>query len=317
MPHFHTELTISFDQAGPRLDQFLAQTYPDYSRSRWQQWIVAGAVLINKAASNAKYKLREGDHIAIDVTIEEQVLDKPQAIALDIIHADKDIIVLNKPAGLVVHPAAGNRDSTLLNALLHYAPELAEVPRAGIVHRLDKDTSGLLMVARNLKSHTRLVRQLQAREIHREYLAIARGKLIAGATVHAPIGRHPKERVKMAVIHSGKPAVTHYRIAERFAHYTLLQVQLETGRTHQIRVHLAHVKHPLLGDQTYGGRLQLPAGSDATLNEAIKKFKRQALHAYKLGLEHPGTREYIEFEVQPPQDFLSLLEILREYDHNK
>jgi 23S rRNA pseudouridine1911/1915/1917 synthase len=236
-----------------------------------------------------------------------------EPISLDILHEDAHLIVINKPVGMVVHPAAGNPGGTMLNALLHHAPELRHVPRAGIVHRLDKDTSGVLVVARDLSAHKYLVEQLQARAFVREYLAVVNGVLTAGGTVDAPIGRHPVQRKRMAVVNvGGKSAVTHYRVEQRFRAHTLIKVNLETGRTHQIRVHMAHIHHALVGDQVYGGRLKLPAGSSEELIEVLRKFKRQALHARYLELVHPGTGESMGWEAPIPDDMQHLIDVMQE-----
>jgi 23S rRNA pseudouridine1911/1915/1917 synthase len=236
----------------------------------------------------------------------------PQDIPLDIRYQDDQLLVINKPAGLVVHPAAGNPDGTLQNALLHYDPALASLPRAGIVHRLDKDTSGLMVVARSLAAHKSLVEQLQARSVHREYLALVQGQVTAGGSVDAPVGRHPRDRLRMAVVPSGKPALTHYRVLERFPAHTLLLVRLETGRTHQIRVHMASIHHPLVGDPLYGGRARVPRGASDGLRDALSDFRRQALHARRLELRHPATGEAVAWEAEMPADFAGLLDALRE-----
>lgn len=259
-----------------------------------------------------KHRLQGGEQVVLHAEVEETTTLEGQDIPLAVVYEDDEILIIDKPAGLVVHPAAGHRDGTLQNALLHHAPILAGIPRCGIVHRLDKDTSGLLMAAKTLSAHKALVEQLQARTVNREYLALVQGAVTAGGTVDAPIGRHRIDRKRFAVRDDGKPAVTHYRVAERFPHHTLIRVKLETGRTHQIRVHMAHVHHPLLGDPVYGGRLRIPAGAGEALVRVIRDFKRQALHAEKLGLIHPATREYIEWQLPLPQDFSELLEVLRE-----
>ena len=275
--------TVPVELARQRLDAVLVELFPDYSRSRLQQWIKDGRVLINGAVPRAKDKVDGYETIQVHVIAQLHDIDvKPQDIALDIVYADADIIVINKSVNLVVHPAAGHSDGTMQNALLHYDGSLAEVPRAGIVHRLDKDTTGLLVVARHIKSHKLLVEQLQAREFEREYQAVVRGVMTAGGTVDEPIGRDPRDRKRMAVRFDGKPSVTHYRVLRRFGHHTHVQVQLETGRTHQIRVHLTHMHYPLVGDQAYGGRLQIPRGASDLLKETLRGFKRQALHAARL-----------------------------------
>jgi 23S rRNA pseudouridine1911/1915/1917 synthase len=306
--------TVPLELARQRLDSVLAELFPDYSRSRLQQWIKDGRVLVDGEVPRAKDKVT-GDE-SIEVFIEAEPLDlsnQPQAIELDVVYADADIIVINKPVDFVVHPAAGHADGTLLNALLHYDPALNEVPRAGIVHRLDKDTTGLLVVARTLKSHKQLVEQLQARDIQREYQAIVKGVMTAGGTVDAPIGRDPRDRKRMAVREDGKEAVTHYRVLERFVHHTHVQLNLETGRTHQIRVHMAHIHYPLVGDPLYGGRLHIPKGASEELIATLRGFNRQALHAARLGLEHPVTGEYMEWEAELPADMQHLLEVLKRH----
>ena len=296
--------------AGQRLDQVLAELFPDYSRSRLQQWIRAGAVRVDGASRKGKERVLGGERVVIAAELEEDTGVVAQDIALDLVYEDQDLLVIDKPAGLVVHPAAGNPDGTLLNALLHYDPALATVPRAGIVHRLDKDTSGLLVVARNLTAHQSLVAQLQARSVRREYLAVVWGLLIAGGTVDAPIGRHHADRKRMAVTSFGKPAITHYRIEARFRAHTLVRVNLETGRTHQIRVHMAHIRHPLLGDPVYGGRPRVPAGMSAAARAAVQAFKRQALHATRLSLRHPVSGEIMEWHSPLPADMVALIAAL-------
>ncbi len=299
--------------AGRRLDQALAELFPDFSRSRLQQWIKAGEVTVDGVAeTRPRARLEGGETVEVEAELPREARCEPQDIPLDILYEDDAILVLNKPAGLVVHPAAGNPDGTLQNALLHHDPALAAVPRAGIVHRLDKDTSGLMVVARTLAAHHALVGQLQSRSVGREYLAVAVGVMTGGGTVEQPIGRHPVDRKRMAVVaHGGKPAVTHYRVVERFRGHTLLRVRLETGRTHQIRVHLAWLKHPLAGDPVYGGRPRLPAGASALLRETLLAFRRQALHAGRLSLVHPASGESMSWEAPPPEDFRALLEALR------
>jgi len=303
---------IPLELAGLRLDQALAGLFPEFSRSKLQSWIKGGHVLLDGAAQNPKHKVMGGEQVELSAEIEVETDCEPENIPLDIVYEDDALLVVNKPAGLVVHPAAGHRVGTLQNALLHHAPSLAGIARSGIVHRIDKDTSGLLMVAKTLRAHKSLVDQLQAHSIDREYLALAQGYLTAGGTVDEPIGRHPTDRKRFAVRQDGKPSVTHYRIAERLPGHTLLRVKLETGRTHQIRVHLAHIRHPLLGDPVYGGRLRLLPGGNLELGETLRGFRRQALHAEKLGLEHPGSGERLEWRVEMPQDMQILLEALRQ-----
>lgn len=292
---------------GLRLDQVLARLFPDFSRSKLQSWIKDGRVHVNGNRLKPKDRLEGGESVVVDAKPEEITDCQPQAIALEIAYQDASIIVINKAAGLVVHPAAGNRDGTMQNALLHYFPELSLVPRAGIVHRLDKGTSGLLVVARTLTAHKHLVDQLQSRQMSREYLAICQGRMTAGGQIDTPIGRHPVDRKRYAVNENGKPAHTHYRIEKRYSFHTLLKVKLDTGRTHQIRVHMAHIRYPLLGDPVYGGRIRIPAASPESLREAIRSFRRQALHAAKLGLVHPENKKYYQWEVPPPIDFTELL----------
>lgn len=298
------------DLAGMRLDQCLAEIFPDYSRSKLQTWIKSGRVLVDGEVLKGRDKIDGGEEIELDAEPEMILEDLAEDIPLDIIYEDDAILILNKPAGLVVHPAVGNWQGTLVNALLHHAPQLATLPRAGIVHRLDKDTSGLLMVAKTLQAHASLVEQLQERSIEREYLALVKGWMTAGGCVDEPIGRHPVERKRNAVRRDGKEAVTHYRLEQRFKRHTLIRVQLETGRTHQIRVHMAHINYPLVGDPLYGGRFQMPADCSPELAEALRNFKRQALHATRLGLEHPETGEYLEWEQPMPEDMQHLIDLL-------
>ncbi|VAX09347.1 Ribosomal large subunit pseudouridine synthase D [hydrothermal vent metagenome] len=306
--------TIPEALLGKRLDQALADLFPDYSRSRLQKWLKEGQITLNGEHARAREKVYGGEEIIIQAQLEEEGDWEAEAIPLDIIFEDEHILVINKPSGLVVHPAAGNRGGTMLNALLHHAPELAQVPRAGIVHRLDKDTSGLLVVARTLPAQKYLVEQLQARAFLREYLAVINGSLVGGGHVDAPIGRHPVQRKRMAVVEtgSGKEAITHYRIEERFRHHNLLKLRLQTGRTHQIRVHMAHIQHPLLGDPVYGGRLKLPPKCSDRLAQTLRQFRRQALHAAHLGLQHPASGEPLEWEAPMPTDMERLLNVLRE-----
>lgn len=298
--------------AGRRLDQVLAELFPDYSRSRLQQWVKGGDVTVDGKTLRPRDKLLGGERIALTVRLEPDTTFEPEPIELDIVYEDEAILVINKPAGLVVHPAAGNWQGTLLNALLHHHPNIATVPRAGIVHRLDKSTTGLLVVAKTIEAQTSLVEQLQARSFTREYDAVVNGVLTGGGTVDAPIGRHPVDRKRMAVVRNGKPAVTHYRLAERFRAHTHIKVQLETGRTHQIRVHMAHQRYPLVGDPVYGGRLRLPPASSEALQTMLRSFRRQALHASRLGLIHPDSGEYMEWSVPLPEDMQKLLEVLRQ-----
>jgi 23S rRNA pseudouridine1911/1915/1917 synthase len=297
--------------AGLRLDRVLVELFPDYSRARLQQWMQAGLVSVDGRQPRPRDKARGGERIELVARLEEDTAWRAEARALDIIFQDGDLLVINKPAGMVVHPAAGNRTGTLLNALLHHAPELAQLPRAGIVHRLDKDTSGLLVVARTLEAHKRLVAALAARAIEREYEAIVCGVMTAGGRIEAPIGRHPTQRTRMAVREQGKAAVSHYRVLERFRAHSRVQVRLESGRTHQIRVHMAHIHHPLVGDPAYGGRLRLPPGCGAALVEALRGFRRQALHARRLALDHPASGKAMAWTAPLPPDMDALLAALR------
>jgi 23S rRNA pseudouridine1911/1915/1917 synthase len=306
------QVEVPLELAGARLDQALAELFPDFSRSRLQQWVKQGSVLVDGKVLRSKDKLLGGESIEIDVQLEAETTFTPEPIPLEIVYQDDALIVINKPAGLVVHPAAGNWQGTLLNALLHHDPEIATVPRAGIVHRLDKETTGLLVIARTLEAQTALVEQLQAREFTREYDAVINGVLTGGGTVDEPIGRHPVDRKRMAVVRNGKPAVTHYRLSERFRAHSYIKVQLETGRTHQIRVHMAHRHNPLVGDPVYGGRLRIPPACSPELEQVLRHFHRQALHASRLGLIHPSSGEYMEWTVQLPEDIQVLLEALRQ-----
>jgi 23S rRNA pseudouridine1911/1915/1917 synthase len=297
-----------------RFDQALAKLLPEYSRSRLQEWIALGQASLNGATVPAKQKVWGGETIAVLPQLHPA--EQPylaEDIALDIVYEDDALLVINKHVGLVVHPGSGNWEGTLLNALLHHAPQLEAVPRAGIVHRLDKDTSGLLVVAKTLTAQTALVRQLQARSVKREYLALVYGELRHGGTVDQPIGRHPTQRVKMAVVDGGKPAVTHYQVEEKFPSCTLLRCRLETGRTHQIRVHLASIGHPLVGDSVYlkGAQKCVPQ-----LRALLHGFPRQALHATRLALEHPVSGEVMEWHAPLPEDMMELLRQLREVSHD-
>ncbi|HZP67263.1 MAG TPA: 23S rRNA pseudouridine(1911/1915/1917) synthase RluD [Rudaea sp.] len=299
--------------AGRRLDQVLAELFPEFSRSRLASWIKSGDVLVDGQTAQPRQPVRGTELVTLAATPTEQVPLAPESIALDIRYEDADVLVVNKPAGLVVHPGAGQPAGTLQNALLHHDPALANVPRAGIVHRLDKDTSGVMVVARSLRAHAALVDALQARDVHRQYEAVVYGAMIAGGRVDAPIGRHPRDRLRQAVVEepAGKPAVTHYRVRERFRAHTHIECRLETGRTHQIRVHMAHVKHPLVGDGAYGGGLKLPKGATSELADALRAFKRQALHAEKLEFAHPVSGKTISVTAERPADLEALLIALR------
>lgn len=303
---------VPAEGAGQRFDQILPGMFQGYSRAHLAAEVKRGRIRLDGREVPSRTLLRGGEQVEWD-RVEQTVLgDQPQAIGLDIVFEDADLLVIDKPAGLVVHPGAGNRDGTLLNALLSHDPRLAHVPRAGIVHRLDKDTSGLLVVARTLPAQTALVAMLAARDIHRRYAAIVNGVPVAGATVDAPLDRHPADRLRRAVREGGRPAVTHYRVREKFRAHALLQCELESGRTHQIRVHMAHAGWPLVGDPLYGGGLKLPRGATPRLADALRGFKRQALHAEHLAFAHPVTGDALAFDAEPPADFLDLLEALRE-----
>jgi 23S rRNA pseudouridine1911/1915/1917 synthase len=302
---------IPLDMAGLRLDQALSELFPDFSRSRLQTWIKDGSAVVDGAVLSPKHRILGGEQVVLRAEAEDIASVEGQDIPLGMVYEDDSILIVDKPAGLVVHPAAGHRDGTLQNALLHHCPALAGIPRCGIVHRIDKDTSGLLMAAKTLEAHKSLVDQLQERSVHREYLALVQGAMTGGGMVDEPIGRHGTDRKRFAVREGGKPAVTHYRLAERFPNHTLLRVKLETGRTHQIRVHMAHLHYPLVGDPVYGGRLRLPPGASEHLTATLRDFRRQALHAETLGLEHPETGDYCEWSSPLPGDFATLLEALR------
>ena len=304
--------TVSESQLGQRLDQTLAELFPDYSRSRIKEWILDRRVTVDGVmVDTPKEKVLGGELVAIDAEIEEAQRWEPQNLPLDIVYEDEDIIVINKPRDFVVHPGAGNPDGTVLNALLHHYPAIMDVPRAGIVHRLDKDTTGLMVVAKTVPAQTHLVDSLQRREITREYEAVAIGNMTAGGTVEQPISRHSTKRTHMAVHPMGKPAVTHYRIMEHFRAHTRLRLRLETGRTHQIRVHMSHISHPLVGDPLYGGRPRPPKGASEAFITTLRGFDRQALHATMLRLYHPISGIEMEFHAALPQDMVDLIAALK------
>lgn len=312
MPQITLSAEVQPEQIGQRLDQILAELFPEYSRSRLKTWIEADLVNLNDRIANIpREKVLGGERIEIIVEVEDDTRFEPENIPLNIVYEDDDIIVINKPKDLVVHPGAGNPNGTVLNALLYHYPPIAEVPRAGIVHRLDKDTTGLMVVAKTIPAQTKLVRDLQKRKITREYEAVASGIMTKGGTVDQPMARHATKRTLMAVHPMGKPAVTHYRIMENYRNYTRLRLRLETGRTHQIRVHMAHIAHPLLGDQTYGGRPRPPKNASEDFMEVLRNFKRQALHAVMLRLSHPITGEMMEWYAPLPDDFVELLNALK------
>lgn len=308
------EAIVPVTAAGRRFDQTVAEMFPDYSRSRLTGWIKDGKVLLDGGRAVPRQLVRGGEKVELEAELENEVHAQAEDIALDIRFEDDDLMVVDKPMGLVVHPGAGNPTGTMLNALLHHNPGLAELPRGGIVHRLDKDTAGLMVVAKTLAAHTRLVEMLSLHEVRRQYEAVVLGTMVAGGTVDEPIGRHQHDRLKQGVrdvIDGGKESVTHYRVRERFRAHSLIQCNLETGRTHQIRVHMAHIGHPLVGDQLYGNGLRLPRGASQELIDSLRGFRRQALHAEKLGFDHPITGEYLEFDSPRPADQDALIEALR------
>jgi len=303
---------VSDELVGKRLDQAVAQLFPDYSRSRLQNWIKDGSITVDGEVKRPRDKLLGGENVELSAQLEVIEAHAAQDIPLNIVYEDDDILVINKPAGLVVHPAVGHADGTLLNALLHHCPEINQVPRAGIVHRLDMDTTGLMVVAKTIQAQTDLVDQLQERSMGREYEAVVNRVMTGGGTVDEPMGRHSKHRQKMAVVGVGKEAVTHYRVLEKFRAHTHVRLKLETGRTHQIRVHMSYINYPLIGDQLYGGRFRLPKGISEEVQELLRGFKRQALHAKKLELWHPRTGELMSWEVDLPEDMQTLIEALKE-----
>ncbi|HEY0333749.1 MAG TPA: 23S rRNA pseudouridine(1911/1915/1917) synthase RluD [Stenotrophomonas sp.] len=297
--------------AGRRFDAVLAELFPEFSRSRLSEWIKSGDALLNGATVRPRDPVRGGETVSLQVVLETQTHAVAQDIPLDVLYEDEQVFVIDKPAGLVVHPGAGNPDGTLVNALLHRDPALAALARAGVVHRLDKDTSGVMVVARTVQAQTNLVEQLSARQVHRQYLAVVVGALVSGGTANAAIDRHPRDRLKMGVREDGKEAVTHYRLRERFRAHTALECRLETGRTHQIRVHMAHLKHPILGDPLYGGALKLPRAATEDLVAQLRGFKRQALHAETLEFVHPVSGESVRVVAPVPADLKRLMDSLR------
>jgi len=297
--------------AGRRFDAVLAELFPEFSRSRLAEWIKSGDALLDGAPARPRDAVRGGETVTLQVVLETQTHAVAQDIPLDVLYEDPQVFVIDKPAGLVVHPGAGNPDGTLVNALLYRDPALSALPRAGIVHRLDKDTSGVMVVARTLEAQTALVEQLSARAVHRQYLAVVVGALVSGGTANAPIDRHPRDRLKMAVREDGRDAVTHFRLRERFRAHTALECRLETGRTHQIRVHMAHLKHPIVGDPLYGGPLKLPKSATGELAAELRGFKRQALHAETLEFAHPLSGEPVRATAPVPADLKRLLDAMR------
>lgn len=311
------QLQVPADFHGERFDVALAKLLPDYSRSLIKSWIIEGNVVLNHQVVKPRDKVKSSDFIHFKIhelkTREDLSILRPENIPLDVIYEDDDLMIINKPAGLVVHPGAGNYSHTLVNALLHYNQTLNVLPRAGIIHRLDKDTTGLLIVAKNNISFLKLTEQMANREIDRKYLALVHGEMVIGGELTTYFGRSSQNRLKMAVKSGGKLAITHYQIEEKFLGLTLLNVKLFTGRTHQIRVHMAHIHHPIIGDQLYGGRSRIPGGISPEIQTTIKQFKRQALHAYQLNLLHPITQEPLTFIAPMPEDFESLLQLLKHH----
>lgn len=310
-----TRLSLQFqlDESylGQRIDQVAALVWNEFSREKLKQWMKEGHLLVNGNIVKPKYKCEGNELLCLDVELEAQTSAQPENIPLNIVYEDDDIMVINKPVGMVVHPGAGNPNGTLVNALLYHYPKSAELTRAGLVHRIDKDTSGLLVVAKNLEAQFSLSKQLAKKTVYRVYDLICYGHIIAGGTIDEPIKRHPVDRVKMAILPGGRDAVTHYNVKERFQHFTRVQAQLETGRTHQIRIHFTYIGYPLVGDPVYVSRVKVPAGASERLSGALRNFKRQALHASKLGLVHPRTQEEMMFEAPWSDDFVELVEVLR------
>jgi len=306
----HLQAHIPESLAGQRLDQALAALFPEYSRSRLQTWIRDDSVRVNGNILRPRDRVRGGEFVELLSELKEETPWTPEDVPLEVVYSDPYLLVVDKPAGWVVHPGAGNANGTLVNALLHHAPELSLLPRAGLIHRLDKDTTGLLVVARTLEVYYALTKQLQKRAMLREYEALVNGVMLAGGTVDAPLGRHPIDRTKIAVMASGRPAVTHYWVIQRFSAHTHLRLHLETGRTHQIRVHMAHLRYPVVGDPVYGGRVRVPMGASKALITALQNFQRQALHAARLGFIHPVTEKEMEWQSPLPADFQNLLKLV-------
>lgn len=311
------ELNTTFreEHNGLRLDIALANLLPEYSRGRIQQWIREDHASVDGIIRNQRFKVSTGEHIHLVAEIKVEISDAAEDIPLNIVYEDEELLVINKPPGFVVHPGAGNREHTLLNALLHHHPALANLPRAGIIHRLDKDTSGLLIIAKTLESHHYLVSEMQERAISREYSALVQGNIISGGTIDLPIGRHRTARTKMAVREDGKEACTHYRVKKRFHGFTLIDVALDTGRTHQIRVHMMHIKHPLVGDKMYGGQTRKPKGCPTELLKLVLQFPRQALHARKLSIVHPLSQQQITWEAEMPDDLNELISSIEAFEN--
>jgi 23S rRNA pseudouridine1911/1915/1917 synthase len=320
--HIHKQFVVTRDLHNKRIDIVVSELMPEYSRSQISSWIKTNSILVNGKPYKPKDKAQEGDVVSINVQFELIDMDfnscKPENIPLDIIYEDDDVLVINKQAGLVVHPGAGNREHTLVNALLHHAPSQQHLARAGIIHRLDKDTTGLLIIAKNLKAHNSLTQQMQAREINRHYITLVYGHIISGGTIETGFGRHPKNRLKMTVCDHGREAITHYSINKQYFDFTLLDIKLMTGRTHQIRVHLSYIKHPVVGDPLYGGRIRFPIQANQDLIDELQQFKRQALHAASIQFIHPTSNKELTFSAALPDDFMILLKTLDEhYDSKK
>lgn len=309
-------LQVQLDQSylGLRIDQVAAMVWPDFSREKLKQWLKEGQLLVNGQTAKPKFRCDGTEHLTLEAELEAQTLCLAEDIPLNIVYEDDDILVINKPIGLVVHPGAGNPTGTLVNALMHHNPKSSELSRAGLVHRIDKDTSGLMVVAKTLEAQFHLSKQLAKKSVYRIYDAVVYGKIIAGGTIDQPIKRHPIDRIKMSVQNGGKEAVTHFNVKQRFNNFTRVQAQLETGRTHQIRVHFSYLGHALVGDPVYAGRVRLPAGAPQVLVERLQQFKRQALHAAKLGLVHPRTGEQMLFEAPWPDDFAELVALLAQHN---
>lgn len=303
---------VTDEQAGHRIDQVAVRLFPDYSRARLQAWMKTGELTVNGQRCKPRDSALAGSWLVLDATLKSAENWAAEAMPLSIVYEDEELLVIDKQAELVVHPAAGHHQGTLVNGLLHYCPTLESLPRAGIVHRLDKDTTGLMVVAKNLKSHHALVKQLQSRSVSRQYDAVVQGVMTAGGTISAPLARHPVHRIKRAVSAGGQEAITHYRVVQRYAAHTHIRVNLETGRTHQIRVHMAHLKYPIVGDPLYGGRYRIPPNCAEELTGALETFKRQALHASELKLLHPATKLECRWEARLPDDFAGLLSLLHQ-----
>jgi len=306
------KVIVTGESAGLRLDQAAARLLPEFSRTRLQQWIREGRLRVNGAPQNPRTVVLDGDTLELEAETEPQGQWTATPMTLAILHEDESILVIDKPVGLVVHPAAGHADDTLLNGLLEHCPALAGLPRAGLVHRLDRDTSGVLVVAKTLAAQTFLSAAIQAREVSREYRAVVNGVLVSGGTIDKPMGRHPRDRQRMAVLSSGgRHAITHYRVLSRYRAHSLLAVMLDTGRTHQIRVHMASEGHPIVGDPVYGGRPRVPRGAASELLECLRGFRRQALHAFRLRFAHPASGEAMQFEAPLPEDMRALIAALQ------